>query len=65
MRVIDGQLFRFPIEAQQGQKLRRTLANLIASETMNATYEGQIIGGRQIIEESQVFRDHADLAFSL
>jgi hypothetical protein len=41
MRVIDGQLFRFPIEAQQGQKLRRTLANLIASETMNATYEGR------------------------
>jgi len=65
VRVLERELLFLVGQSQQRQKLVATAADGLARHEMNAADEGEILARRQVVEQRQIFRNDADVAFGI
>ena len=65
VRVFQRQLLLLVLQAEQRQQLVDAAADRVARQQVHAADEGEVLAGRQVVEQGQVFGDDADAALRL
>jgi hypothetical protein len=65
VRIFECQFGAHVVQTQEGQQFFRAVGNGLAGQQVHPSDEHQVLARRQIVEQSQIFRNDANLPLDL